>query len=97
MAAVTRLGTMVTIVTAVVIVITVTIATAVTCFRYAESLQQLDIGKKIPPSGWKCERCDLTTNLWLNLTDGAILCGRKYVDISVRAPSPHGTISVTLV
>lgn len=36
--------------------------------------------KKIPPSGWKCERCDLTTNLWLNLTDGSILCGRKFFD-----------------
>lgn len=24
--------------------------------------------------------CDLTTNLWLNLTDGTILCGRKYFD-----------------
>ena len=31
-------------------------------------------------TGWKCERCDLTTNLWLNLTDGAILCGRKFFD-----------------
>ena len=43
-------------------------------------LVQLNNGKKIPPSGWKCERCDLTTNLWLNLTDGAILCGRKFFD-----------------
>ena len=24
--------------------------------------------------------CDLTTNLWLNLTDGVILCGRKFFD-----------------
>lgn len=31
-------------------------------------------------SGWKCEKCDLTNNLWLNLTDGSILCGRKYFD-----------------
>ncbi|XP_019850234.1 PREDICTED: ubiquitin carboxyl-terminal hydrolase 5-like, partial [Amphimedon queenslandica] len=31
-------------------------------------------------SGWKCERCDLTNNLWLNLTDGSILCGRRYYD-----------------
>ncbi len=22
------------------------------------------------PKSWKCECCDLTTNLWLNLTDG---------------------------
>lgn len=49
-------------------------------FRYAESLIQLDNGKKIPPTGWKCEQCDLTTNLWLNLTDGAILCGRRFFD-----------------
>ena len=48
--------------------------------RYAESLVQVDNGKRIPPSGWKCERCDLTTNLWLNLSDGAILCGRRFFD-----------------
>jgi uncharacterized UBP type Zn finger protein len=24
--------------------------------------------------------CDKTDNLWLNLTDGSILCGRKYFD-----------------
>ncbi|ALC43107.1 CG12082 [Drosophila busckii] len=48
--------------------------------QYAENLQQLDNGKKIPPSGWKCEKCDLTNNLWLNLTDGSILCGRKFFD-----------------
>ena len=43
-------------------------------------LVQLDNGRKVPPSGWKCERCDLTTNLWVNLSDGAILCGRKFFD-----------------
>ncbi|XP_076234038.1 ubiquitin specific protease 5 isoform X2 [Calliopsis andreniformis] len=48
--------------------------------KHADNLKQLDNGKKIPPSGWKCEKCDLTTNLWLNLTDGSILCGRKYYD-----------------
>uniref|UniRef100_A0A2C9KPM6 ubiquitinyl hydrolase 1 n=1 Tax=Biomphalaria glabrata TaxID=6526 RepID=A0A2C9KPM6_BIOGL len=48
--------------------------------RYAENLQQLNNGKKIPPSGWKCEKCELTTNLWLNLTDGSILCGRRFFD-----------------
>lgn len=47
---------------------------------YALELQQLENGKKIPPTGWKCEQCDLTSNLWLNLTDGSILCGRKYFD-----------------
>ncbi len=29
---------------------------------------------------WKCEDCDLTENLWLNLTDGSILCGRRNWD-----------------
>ena len=48
--------------------------------QYADSLKQLDNGVRIPPSGWKCSRCDLTTNLWLNLTDGSILCGRRYFD-----------------
>lgn len=46
----------------------------------AESLVQLDNNVKIPPSGWACERCGLTENLWLNLSTGAILCGRGYFD-----------------
>ncbi|XP_019862699.1 PREDICTED: ubiquitin carboxyl-terminal hydrolase 5-like [Amphimedon queenslandica] len=48
--------------------------------RHAETLVQLPTDKKVPISGWKCERCDLTNNLWLNLTDGSILCGRRYYD-----------------
>jgi len=48
--------------------------------KHAENLLQLDNGVKIPPSGWKCRDCDRTNNLWLNLTDGTILCGRKYHD-----------------
>lgn len=48
--------------------------------QYANNLQQLDNGKKILPSGWQCEKCDLTNNLWLNLTDGSILCGRRFFD-----------------
>lgn len=48
--------------------------------RHAKDLVQHHNGIKVPPSGWKCEKCDLTTNLWLNLTDGSILCGRKYFD-----------------
>jgi ubiquitin carboxyl-terminal hydrolase 5/13 len=47
---------------------------------YALDLQQHENGKKVPPTGWKCEKCDLTSNLWLNLTDGSILCGRKFFD-----------------
>uniref|UniRef100_A0A7G3B230 Ubiquitin carboxyl-terminal hydrolase n=1 Tax=Lutzomyia longipalpis TaxID=7200 RepID=A0A7G3B230_LUTLO len=46
----------------------------------AKNLAQLDNGRRIPPSGWKCDKCDLTTNLWLNLTDGAVLCGRRFFD-----------------
>ena len=48
--------------------------------KYAENLKQMENPPKIPPSGWKCEFCDLTTNLWLNLTDGKIACGRKFFD-----------------
>ncbi|XP_035728148.1 ubiquitin carboxyl-terminal hydrolase 5-like [Vespa mandarinia] len=48
--------------------------------KHAKNLKQLDNGKKIPPNGWKCEKCDLTQNLWLNLTDGSILCGRRFYD-----------------
>ena len=48
--------------------------------KFAENLEQLDNGIKIPPKGWKCCACDLTTNLWLNLTDGTICCGRKFFD-----------------
>uniref|UniRef100_A0A0C9RW38 Ubiquitin carboxyl-terminal hydrolase n=1 Tax=Wollemia nobilis TaxID=56998 RepID=A0A0C9RW38_9CONI len=47
---------------------------------YAVNLQQIDNGVIIPPSGWKCAKCDKTDNLWLNLTDGMILCGRRSWD-----------------
>ncbi|XP_027342647.1 ubiquitin carboxyl-terminal hydrolase 14-like isoform X2 [Abrus precatorius] len=47
---------------------------------YAMSLQQIDNGVVIPPSGWKCAECDKKENLWLNLTDGLILCGRRNWD-----------------
>ena len=48
--------------------------------KHALNLQQLNNGVKVPPKGWKCAMCDLTENLWLNLTDGTILCGRRYFD-----------------
>lgn len=48
--------------------------------KYALELKQLENGKLIPPTGWKCENCDLTENLWLNLTDGSIMCGRRNFD-----------------
>lgn len=31
-------------------------------------------------SGWRCEVCDLQGNLWMNLTDGKVLCGRRNFD-----------------
>jgi ubiquitin carboxyl-terminal hydrolase 5/13 len=48
--------------------------------RHSGNLVQLDNGVKIPPKGWKCEKCDKRDNVWLNLTDGSILCGRKFFD-----------------
>lgn len=48
--------------------------------KYAETLKQLENGVKIAPKGWQCSKCDKTENLWLNLTDGTILCGRKNWD-----------------
>ncbi|XVF78034.1 hypothetical protein PTKIN_Ptkin14bG0095800 [Pterospermum kingtungense] len=46
---------------------------------YAMDLQQMG-SVVVPPSGWKCAKCDKTENLWLNLTDGMILCGRRNWD-----------------
>ncbi|XP_043846709.1 ubiquitin carboxyl-terminal hydrolase 13 isoform X1 [Dromiciops gliroides] len=48
--------------------------------KHANNLMQLDNGVRIPPSGWKCAKCDLRENLWLNLTDGTILCGKWFFD-----------------
>uniref|UniRef100_A0A8C8ESP9 Ubiquitin carboxyl-terminal hydrolase n=1 Tax=Oncorhynchus tshawytscha TaxID=74940 RepID=A0A8C8ESP9_ONCTS len=48
--------------------------------RHAVELKQLDNGTKIPPSGWRCEVCDLQENLWMNLSDGRVFCGRRYFD-----------------
>ncbi|KAJ4756079.1 Ubiquitinyl hydrolase 1 [Rhynchospora pubera] len=48
--------------------------------EYALTLQQLDNGVLVHSSGWKCSKCDKTENLWMNLTDGTILCGRKNWD-----------------
>lgn len=32
------------------------------------------------PSGWKCQKCEMRENLWLNLTDGAVFCGKWFFD-----------------
>ncbi|XP_061348696.1 ubiquitin carboxyl-terminal hydrolase 14-like isoform X2 [Gastrolobium bilobum] len=47
---------------------------------HAMNLLQIDNGVVIPPFGWKCAKCEKMDNLWLNLTDGMILCGRKNWD-----------------
>ncbi|KAJ8354938.1 hypothetical protein SKAU_G00225050 [Synaphobranchus kaupii] len=31
-------------------------------------------------TGWKCEVCELQENLWMNLSDGKVMCGRRYFD-----------------
>ncbi|KAK9002409.1 hypothetical protein V6N11_025091 [Hibiscus sabdariffa] len=46
---------------------------------YAMDLRQIG-NVAVPPSGWKCAKCDKRENLWLNLTDGMILCGRRNWD-----------------
>lgn len=51
--------------------------------KHASDLLQIDNGKRIPPTGWVCERCDKTDNLWLNLTDGSVLCGRRYENLYI--------------
>lgn len=32
------------------------------------------------PKDWKCQNCGATKNLWFNLSDGYIGCGRGQVD-----------------
>ncbi|XP_040284198.1 ubiquitin carboxyl-terminal hydrolase 13 isoform X2 [Bufo bufo] len=46
--------------------------------KFANNLVQIDNGVRIPPSGWKCAKCELRENLWLNLTDGSIMCGKWF-------------------
>ncbi|KAG7282859.1 hypothetical protein CRUP_020697, partial [Coryphaenoides rupestris] len=48
--------------------------------RHARSLRQQDNDVRIRPSGWKCQKCEMRENLWLNLTDGAVLCGKWFFD-----------------
>lgn len=52
--------------------------------RYADTLIQLPDAPKISssPAAWKCQApsCDKQENLWLNLSDGFIGCGRKNWD-----------------
>lgn len=48
--------------------------------KYATNLEQINNGVRVPPTGWQCTKCDKTENLWLNLSDGTVLCGRKFFD-----------------
>ena len=47
--------------------------------KYAEALLKVDNGVVISgdPAQWKCAECGLGDNLWLNLSDGHIGCGRQ--------------------
>ncbi|XP_058515534.1 ubiquitin carboxyl-terminal hydrolase 5-like [Ochotona princeps] len=45
--------------------------------KYAATLEQVQNPPSIGPTGWRCVDCGATTNLWLNLSDGHIGCGRK--------------------
>uniref|UniRef100_A0A183CAR3 Ubiquitin carboxyl-terminal hydrolase n=1 Tax=Globodera pallida TaxID=36090 RepID=A0A183CAR3_GLOPA len=48
-----------------------------TVAKAAEDLVQLNYeGPSISYSEWECANCGLKENLWFNLTDGAIMCGR---------------------
>lgn len=44
--------------------------------RFAADLPQPPAAQ-VPATGAKCADCDLTTNLWVNLSDGHIGCGRQ--------------------
>ncbi|XP_048108870.1 LOW QUALITY PROTEIN: ubiquitin carboxyl-terminal hydrolase 13 [Alosa alosa] len=48
--------------------------------KHARSLRQQDNDIRIPPSGWKCSKCEMRENLWMNLTDGSVLCGKWFFD-----------------
>lgn len=50
--------------------------------RFFEALPQLTDAPKVSPNpkDWVCGSCDKTENLWLNLSDGFIGCGRKQLD-----------------
>lgn len=50
--------------------------------KYSDNLTQLDNGVKVPPdsSKWICGGCGAQENLWVNLSDGYIGCGRKNWD-----------------
>jgi len=52
--------------------------------KHSESLEQLPLNDSMRPSprreDWKCAKCGKTENLWFNLSDGYIGCGRQHWD-----------------
>lgn len=47
-----------------------------------QSIVQIANPPPMAKSGWRCQTpgCDKRENLWLNLSDGSILCGRRFHD-----------------
>ncbi|XP_954414.1 ubiquitin carboxyl-terminal hydrolase (UBP14) [Theileria annulata] len=45
--------------------------------KHSKDLYQVENPKQINYENVKCEKCNSTTNLWLNLSDGYVGCGRK--------------------
>ncbi|UKK00224.2 ubiquitinyl hydrolase 1 [Theileria orientalis] len=48
--------------------------------KYARDLVQIENPPQISHNNLKCQKCGSTTNLWLNLSDGFVGCGRKNYD-----------------
>ena len=65
--------------------------------KHSASLLQLPNPPQVPPNPdlWKCELCDIRNNLWLNLTDGKILCGRK--NFGKHFFNRHNSVFVDLI
>lgn len=62
--------------------------------KYADSLVQVNNGKKISPDPktWKCEESGMTENLWLNLSDGHIGSGRAQMDATGQMTGGTGAV-----
>ncbi|CAK5096803.1 unnamed protein product [Meloidogyne enterolobii] len=58
--------------------------------KVAEKLEQIPFEGKISYDGWICAKpgCELKENLWLNLSDGVIMCGR-YAPMSAVKGNGH--------
>jgi len=56
--------------------------TSVFSSQYSENLIQFEPTRNLGSGNWTCDVCGggATTNLWLNLTDGHIGCGRRNFD-----------------